>query len=427
MTSPAAHPPLTTYRSVFANGQFRVLYSTSLLYGLAFTFEILSLSVLVFTRTGSPLLAALAFGIGFLPQVVGGALIVSLADRWAPRTAITTGLLVRAAPGLAIGLLPQLPVAAMLAVVAAAAAVAPVFSAASAGLLPDLLDGDRYVVGRSILGLTSSATQIVGLGVGGVVLAVLAPRQLLLVAGAALVAAALAARLGLHHQPARAAAAGASGAGLLRPGVLRSSIAGNAVLLRDAEVRGLLLAQWLPAWFVTGAESLIVPYTAAIGRPAGAAGVLLAALPVGMLTGDLVVGRCLRPVTRERLAFPLAAVMGLPLLVFAVHPPLPVAATLLGLAGAGFGYELGIQQAFLDSLPTTLRGQGFGLNTTGLMGGQGLSTPVAGVVAAVLGVGPAMAVAGAATIVAALALRAHLLPRRASADEPELIRDPDRN
>jgi predicted MFS family arabinose efflux permease len=405
MATPAVHPPLTTYRSVFSSGQFRVLYSTSLLYGLGFTFEILALSVLVYTRTRSPLLAALAFGVGFLPQVVGGALLVSLADRWPRRTAITTGLLVRAAPGLAIGLLPDLPVAVMLALVAGAATIAPLFGAATAGLLPDLLEGDRYVLGRSVLGLTSSATQILGLGLGGVVLAVLDPRQLLLVAGFALVAAAVAARFGLHHQPARVAP-------VETHGVLRSSISGNAALLSDSAVRGLLLAQWLPAWFVTGAESLIVPYTGAIGRPASAAGALLAALPVGMLVGDLVVGRCLRPATRERLAFPLAAAMGLPLLVFALHPPVVVATGVLGLAGAGFGYELGIQQAFLDSLPRTLRGQAFGLNTTGLMGGQGLSTPVAGVVAAAVGVGPAMAVAGAATTLAALALRRHLRPRR---------------
>jgi MFS family permease len=405
MATPTARQPLTTYRSVFADGQFRVLYGTSVLYGLGFTVEILALSVLVFTRTRSPLLAALAFGIGFLPQVVGGALLVSLADRWAPRTAITTGLLVRAVPGLTIGVLPDLPVAVMLALVAAAATVAPVFGAAIAGLVPDLLDGDRYILGRSVFGLTSSATQIVGLGVGGVVLGVLAPRQLLLVAGAALVVAGGAARLGLHHRPARARAADTRG-------VVRTSITGNAALLANAQVRGLLLAQWLPAWFVTGAESLIVPYTGALGRPASSGSVLLAALPIGMLTGDLLVGRCLRPTTRERLAFPLAAALGLPLLVFSLHPSLAVAAALLGLVGAGFGYALGIQRAFLDSLPATLRGQAFGLSTTGLMGGQGLTTPVAGVVAAILGVGPAMAVAGAATLVAALALRPHLRPRR---------------
>jgi MFS family permease len=420
MAITAARQPLTTYRSVFASGQFRVLYGTSLLYGLAFTLEILALSVLVYARTRSPFLAALAFGIGFLPQVLGGALLVSLADRWAPRTAITTGLLARAAPGLAIGLLPDVPVAAMLALVAGAAAVAPVFSAATAGLLPDLLDGDRYVLGRSIFGLTSSATQIIGLGLGGVVLAVLAPRQLLLVAGAALVAAAVAARFGLHHRPARARSADAHG-------VLRSSLVGNLALLSDVQVRGLLLAQWLPAWFVTGAESLIVPYTATIGRPASSAGVLLAALPVGMLAGDLVVGRCLRPVTRERLAFPLAAAMGLPLLVFAVHPSLAVSAALLAVAGLGFGYQLGIQQAFLDSIPTERRGQAFGLNTTGLMGGQGLGPPVAGALATALGVGPAMAVAGAATIVAVLALRSHLRPRRPAPPASKLAQDQDEN
>jgi hypothetical protein len=61
----------------------------------------------------------------------------------------------------------------MLALVAAAATVAPVFSAAIAGVLPDVLDGDRFVLGRSVFSLTGSATQIIGLGIGGAILAVL--------------------------------------------------------------------------------------------------------------------------------------------------------------------------------------------------------------------------------------------------------------
>ena len=75
------------------------------------------------------------------------------------------------------------------------------------------------------------------------------------------------------------------------------------------------------------------------------------------------------------------------------------------LCGSGFAYQLGIQQAFLDSLPEQRRGQGFGLNSTGAMGGQGLIPVAAGALAGALGAAPAMAIAGAATILAALALR----------------------
>ena len=104
--------------------------------------------------------------------------------------------------------------------------------------------------------------------------------------------------------------------------------------------------------------------------------------------------------------------MGVPLLAFFFHPPAPLAGAALCVSGLGYGYQLGIQQAFLDSLPPQLRGQAFGLSATGTMGGQGLIPPAAGGLAAALSAGTAMAVAGAATIVAAFALHGPLTSRK---------------
>jgi hypothetical protein len=68
-------------------------------------------------------------------------------------------------------------------------------------------------------------------------------------------------------------------------------------------------------------------------------------------------------------------------------------------------------------LQQRLRGQAFGLNSTGMMTGQGLIPPVAGGLAAISGAGPAMAAAGAVTILAALLLRGPLTGRAGSAAE----------
>jgi MFS family permease len=406
MTSPpqTRQPPSaarTTYRSVFAAGEFRVLFAAQLMYVLGFQFEILGLSVLVYAQTRSPFWAALAFGTGFAPYAVGGALFTSLADRLPPRTVIVAGLLTRAAPGLVIGLWPRLPVPAMLAGVAAAAMVGALFSAATSSLLPEVLDGDRYVLGRSVFSVTSAGTQILGLGIGGAVLAVLPAQRLLLAAGISLVVAAVINRLGLRPRPPRADRAA-------ERGVVLATLSGHAELLADRQVRGLLLVQWLPAWFVTSAEALVIPYAGSLGHPAGAASPLLAAAAVGMLLGDVIIGRFCRPRTRTRLAFPLVAGMGTVLLALIFRPPLPVAGLILLAAGFGFAYQLGIQQAFLDRLPPRLRGQAFGLLSAGMMGGQGLIPPLAGALASALGAAPAMAIAGAATVITALALRAPL-------------------
>jgi hypothetical protein len=103
--------------------------------------------------------------------------------------------------------------------------------------------------------------------------------------------------------------------------------------------------------------------------------------------------------------------MGVPLLALPFRPPLLLAAVALLACGSGFAYQLGLQQAFLDVLPQARRGQGFGLNSTGAMGGQGLTPAVTGALAGALGPGPGMAIAGAATIAAALALRGPLTGR----------------
>lgn len=132
-----------------------------------------------------------------------------------------------------------------------------------------------------------------------------------------------------------------------------------------------------------------------------------------MLLGDLAVGRLCAPSLRERLVLPLALLNGVPLLVFALRPPLPAAAFALLASGSGFAYTLGLQRAFRDAVPERLRGQGFGLAATGLMGGQGLTPPLFGTAARALGPGCAMAAAGACVVLGALATA-----RRAGAVTP---------
>jgi hypothetical protein len=73
------------YRDVFAAREFRVLFAASGLFLVGETVKMLALSVLIYAATGSPLLAALAYVAGFLPQALGGTFLLSTADRWRPR------------------------------------------------------------------------------------------------------------------------------------------------------------------------------------------------------------------------------------------------------------------------------------------------------------------------------------------------------
>jgi predicted MFS family arabinose efflux permease len=352
MTLAPPSPRRTSYREVLAEPRFRLLFLTRSLAITADTLRIVALSVLIFASTGSVLLSAVTYGIGFLPQIVGVALFGTLADRIRPRRLIATGYALEAVTAAVLGL-THLPVGASLGIVAVVACLTPVFGGAANRVVAEVLTGDAYVLGRSLSSMASSGAQLLGLAGGGVAVAVLGARHALLAGAGCHLVAAAAVRLRLPDLPLPDGA---------RPGAtVRHSMAGNRRLLADPRVRLLLLAQWLPPAFATGAESLIVSYSGVRGFPASAPGLLLACLPIGMLAGDFVVGRFVHPGARERLVVPLAAVLGLPLVAVATDPPLVVTAALLAVSGTGFAYGLGIQRRFLDVVPPAGRGQAFGL------------------------------------------------------------------
>jgi predicted MFS family arabinose efflux permease len=396
MTTVPAPEQRATYREVLADPRFRLLFVTRTLTVTADSLRIMTLSVLVFATTGSPLLGALTFGIGFLPQLAGSLLLGSLADRGRPRRLVTAGYGLQCAAAAVMGV-AQLPVAAVLMLLAAVACLTPVFSGVTNRLVAETLTGDAYVLGRSLSNMSASAAQLLGLAGGGAAVEFLGPRAALLLSAGVYLAAAVAVRLRLPDLPAPEQAVRLGprqGSG----SVLRQSWYGSTKLLAERRVRALLLAQWLPPAFVAGAESLIVPFAGGHGMPAGSAGPLLACLPVGMLAGDLAVGRFVRPAVRERLVVTLVVVLGLPLVGFALDPPWVVCAGLLLVTGTGFAYALGLQRPFLDAVPEAGRGQAFGLLNAGLMSVQGAGPVVFGAVAEFTDAGVAMALAGIATV-----------------------------
>ncbi len=381
-----------TFRQVLAEPVFRVLFLCRALAIGADTLRTVALSVLVFAQTGSAFLGALTFGISFLPQAIGGVVIGALPDLVRPRPLIVGGYLLEAL-GAAVLALAGLPVWASLLLVAAIGCLAPVFNGTAARLTADSLTGDAFVLGRSLFQLAVSAAQLVGLAAGGLAVAAVGAQHALLITAGCHLVAALGTRLGLPDLP----APGRDGAQSL----FGRSRRVTRELLADPAVRRLLLVMWLPPAFVTGAESLLVPYTALRGFPAGAPGLLLACVPVGMIAGNFVTARVLAPATRERVVPLLVAVLGLPLLGFAFDLGVVTLGALLAVTGFGFGYGMGIQRPFRDAVSVDVRGQAFGLMSTGLMTLQGVGPALFGLAAGVVPVGLAMACGGVATLVTA--------------------------
>ncbi|HEY0449117.1 MFS transporter [Actinophytocola sp.] len=386
----------TTFRQVLAEPVFRVLFWTRALAIGADTLRTVALSVLVFTVTGSAFLGALTFGISFLPQVIGGVVIGALPDIVRPRVLIVTGYALEACGATTLGLV-DLPVWASLLLVAAIGCLAPVFNGTAGRLTADSLSGDAFVLGRSLFQLAISAAQVLGLAAGGVAVATVGAQHALLVAAGCHLVSALGARLLLPDLPAPGRTAEQS--------LVGRSWRVNRALLGDPTVRRLLLVMWLPAAFVTGADSLLVPFAAVRGFPAGSAGYLLACVPVGMMLGNFVVARLLSAAARERLVPVLVVVLGVPLLGFAFPLGVVALGALLTVAGFGFGYGLGVQRPFRDAIPHESRGQAFGLMSTGLMTLQGVGPALFGLATEVVPVGVTMALGGVATVLTAVWIR----------------------
>ncbi|MBQ0850540.1 MFS transporter [Streptomyces sp. BH-SS-21] len=395
-----------TYGQVFAVAQFRAVFAGRLLGVMSDTLRAVALAVLVYDRTGSPLLTAVTMTINFLPQAAGGLFLAALADRFTPRTLISTGYALQCAVGLLLAF-GHLPVAASLVLVAGVACLTPVTTGATARVLAEALAGDTYVLGRSLSYIVAVSAQMVGMAAGGTLVVWLGvERTMLVTAGAHLVAAVISSLFLSPSQAARANAPATDGGS-----IVRRTLRGNAALLASPGVLKLIMAQCLPAAYLAAAGSLIIPYSAHRGFSPQQTGVLLAATSVGMLIGDVVIGRAFAPATRERLVLPLLLVMGAPSLTLVLDLPYPAVAAAYVVTGTGSAYLLGLQRRFLEAVPAELQGQGFALLNTTTMSIQGVGPLVFGVFAEFVPVGVAIALTGVGSVATTLLLREAVRPR----------------
>ncbi|MFE2942647.1 MFS transporter [Streptomyces sp. NPDC059255] len=388
------------YGAVFAVREFRFVFAAHLLSLLGVVVSEIALTFLVYDLTGSPLLSALTFALGLLPYLVGGTLLAGVADRYpARRVLVVCDLLCALCVGVMV--LPGTPIAGLLALRCAVAAIAPVFTGTRMAALTDILgEGDLYVLGRSLLRIVSQSAQLAGFGLGGVLLAVVPARGAICVTAVTFLCSAALLRFGTADRPphatARSGYAGAAGpAGRHGGSLLRESLGGARLLLGDRRTRALLLLFWLPAMFVVAPEALAAPYADSLGLGPAALGLMMCAMPVGHIVAELYVGTVLSPRARSRVVLPGAALGLLPLLVYGAEPGLGWALAALALSGAAAAYVIGLDQWFVAAVPEELRGRAMTLLTAGLMTLQGLGMAAAGAAAEFLPVHQVVAGAGA--------------------------------
>ncbi|MEV0094299.1 MFS transporter [Streptomyces sp. NPDC050738] len=374
---------MRSYQDLFRTPEFTPLFVTVSLTGAAQTVGGIALGVLVYERTGSPLLSALSMFGGSFAQVVGAAALLSAADRLRPRAALVALALVLGC-GSALLAVPGMPLWGSFAVILLLGLVGSVGGGVKYGLLAEIVPKEGYVLGRSVFNMSGGLMQICGFGMGGLLVAATSPRSTLLIAAGLDVAGALVARYGLSRRPARATG---------RPSV-RETWRVNKLLFASAPRRAVLLALWLPNGLIVGCEALFVPYAPE------RAGLLLAVAAFGMFAGDVLVGRVVPVVWRARLATPLRLLLAVPYLLFALRPGLPVALAAIAVASVGYAASLVLMEQLVELTPGDVQGQALGLHTSGMLTMQGVGAALAGGVAQYMSAGSAMAVmAGASVLV----------------------------
>jgi MFS family permease len=407
---PAAETPppsgRTTFRAVFADREFRAIWLAELASIAGDQFARVALTVIVYQRTGSPLLTALTYAMTYLPWLVGGLFLSDLADRFPRRDVMIAADLIRFVL-VGVMALPGVPLWALIVLLFAVATLNAPFQGARSALRATIMPDDRYTLGLAVSQVTREIGVVGGFVAGGVVVSVLHARPALLIDAGTFAVSALLLSTAVRSRPA---------AGRRRQSRLAEMSAGLRLVFTSDRLRPLMLLGWLCA-FYTVPEALAVPYAATLHHGDVAAGLIFAAGPLGSAVGMLVFTRLVRPAARLRWMGPMAVAACLVLVTCLARPGLPGLLVIVALSGLLASYQIAANAAFVLDAPDDRRGQAYAIANGGMNLAQGLLYVLAGVAATAAT--PAIAVAGSGLAGAVLATWLMLRWRRRAPAVPE--------
>jgi MFS family permease len=365
---------MMTFRDVFAVAEFRALWAAQLLSVIGDQLARVALTVLVYDRTRSALLAAITFVVSIVPTFVGGVTLAWVADRYPRRGVMIACDITRCALVLVMAL-AGLPLSALVALLFVVTLVGAPFTAARAAIYPDVLAGHRYVMGTAVTLTTYQFAQVLGFAAGGTVVGFFGTRTSLIADAATFAGSAVIVRAWVRRRAAPAAV-GADPA----PSRLAGVVTGARLVFTRPALRTPMLFGWLAA-FYNAPEGVVTPLARDLHGGAAAVGVILAAAALGQTTGAIVFSRLVAPPTRLRIMGPLAIAACGVLALFFWQPALPGALFILFASGLGASYQIAANAAFVSAAPREQRSQAFGLAQGGMSLGQGTAMILAGAAA----------------------------------------------
>jgi MFS family permease len=363
----------SAFRDVFAVAEFRALWAAQLLSVIGDQLARVALTVLVYDRTRSALLAAVTFVASIVPTFIGGVTLAWLADRYPRRRVMIACDVIRCALVLVMTI-PGVPLAGLVALLFLVTLVGAPFTSARAAVYPDVLAGERYVMGTAVTVTTYQFALVLGFAAGGAAVGLLGTHLSLVIDAATFAASALIVRIGVRARPAPASG------GQYEPSQLAGVIAGIRLVFARPALRTPMFFGWLAA-FYNAPEGVVTPFAQELHGGATAVGVILATAALGQTTGAIVFSRFLAPPTRLRVMGPSAVVACGVLALFFLRPGLPGSLLILLASGLATGYQIAANAAFVNAAPQELRSRAFGLAQGGISLGQGVVIVLAGAVA----------------------------------------------
>jgi MFS family permease len=366
-----------TFGEIFASGQFRALYSATMLSWIGDYLAKAAVTALVYTQTQSIAISAATFAISYVPWVLGGPILAALAERYPYRRVMIICDVFRAAL-VAIVAIPGMPVPAMLALLFATALLNPPFEAARSALMPRVLDGDRYVQATVMQNVTGQGAQLAGYLIGAA-MAAYHPHLALAVDATTFAASALLVALFIHsYRPALDKSQ--------RTHLLRETGQGFSVVFGTDVLRAIAILIFTLMLFTALPEGLAAAWAGHLSdTPAGKGvdqGLIMGGYPAGFILGGLVVSRMLPPAHRRRLIRPLAVLAPLAMVPAVLNPSAPVIAVLALVCGfAVAGLFPSANGLFVRALPDVFRARAFGIMQSGVQIIQGLAIFTCGALA----------------------------------------------
>ncbi len=395
-----------SYRHALASGEFRALLVSRLVSQSGTSVAAVALTVLVYRRTNSPLLASLAFALSFLPYLFSGAVLSAVVDRVRPRRLVTS---CDAASAVLAGTmaLPHAPVPILLALLFGIGTLSALASGAAADLVRVTVAADAYVPARSLWRLAAQFAQIGGNATGGLLIVVLSPGTMMLLNAASFVFSSATVRLIVRDH---------ANSGVVSQGtLLRDSLHGARQVFACRPLVALLLIGWLGPMLQTIPEAVGAPYVADHHNTSGWVGWWLVTAPLGVIVGDVLGVRLLTAHQQRKLIAPMAVASFVPLLGFALDPPVPAAMALLFGSSVGAAYMLGLDGRIRDTSPEHLFARTMTLSIAGLATLEGIGFALGGALAQALNPAAAILIAGISGIaVTVVLLGRELRPRRRS-------------